>query len=139
MDKFGIWIYIQKFKHKKMKIKKLILIIFIAFAFSACKKDYPDDIPQWIKVKIKECKRGNCCFDGAGMEIKEYINTSNQSKIYVFDKYVSMACDEYYDYNGNLLCIYGVANCPSDSCGKIPINNIVFSREIWHEDKDKCK
>jgi len=52
-----------------MKIKNLILLFFLTVALTTCKKDYPDDIPQWIKDKIKECKRGNCCYDGAGMEI----------------------------------------------------------------------
>ena len=122
-----------------MKMKNLILFLLLSVAFTTCKKDYPDDIPQWVKDKIKDCKRGNCCYDGAGMDIKEYTNTLDHSKIYVFDKYVSMACDEYYDYNGNLLCTHGIVYCPGDSCGNIPINNIVFSREIWHEDKDKCK
>lgn len=120
-----------------METKKILLLSFLVFALCTCKKDYPNDIPQWVKNRIKECKRGNCCFDG-GMEISEYTNTLDQSKIYVFDKYVSMACDEYYSSNGDLLCHYGIVYCPGDSCGNIPINKLVFSRVIWRENREKC-
>ena len=122
-----------------MKLIKNILLILVIINFTNCKKDYPNNTPKWIKNKIKECKNGNCCYDGLGMIITEYTNTIDNSKIYVFEKYTSLACDEYYDEKGMQICLYNIANCPGDSCGNIPLNKLVFSREIWRENSDKCK
>lgn len=120
---------------------KLILIIFpvILLVLASCKKDYPNDIPQWLENKIKECKKGSCCTQLGPLGISEYVNTNDQSYIYKFWRGCPHCCDEYYDFNGNLICTNNIVWCPGDSCGTIPFNTIVFSRDIWRENPDKCK
>lgn len=113
--------------------------MFLIIAFTSCKKDYPDDIPQWLKDKIKTCKKGSCCTQLGPLVISEYTNTIDQSHIYKFGRACPHCCDEYYDYNGYLLCTNDIVWCPDDSCATIPFNKISFSREIWHENLDKCK
>ena len=119
-------------------MKNLILLVILAFSIAACKKDYPKDIPQWVKNTILNCKRGLCCYDGAGIKIIEFRNTEDDSKIYILDKYVSQGCKEYYDSAGNFLCRYGVF-CPGDTCGTIPHKNLEYKRLIWQENKNKCR
>ena len=43
----------MKYKHSYFNI---ILLVFVLIFSNSCKKDYPSDIPQWIKEKIKMYK-----------------------------------------------------------------------------------
>ncbi len=123
------------------KLKLFSLYLILVFSLFACKKDFPSDIPQWVKAEIVKCKRGSCCdLSGNGWSIGEYINKKNQQKIYVFQKSNDgMSCKEYYDYDGNLICYHNIVYCPGDSCGNIPIVDLNYSRGIWSESKEKCK
>jgi len=114
-------------------MKKIILFFFLAVTLTTCKKDYPDDIPQWVKDEIVNSKKTGSC-----LGISEYINTENQQIVYVLHRYREWECAEYYDYNGTYLCKYGIVWCPCDSCGGTPIHSIVPKRTIWSQDLDRC-
>jgi len=124
-----------------MKTKKLLtLLIFFALGLSSCKKDHPKDIPQWIKDKIKKCKRKSCCYGQYGsLKILELINKNDGSLIYEFYGTFNPSDYDYYNYDGNRICftipVWGVG----DSCSKNIKTNYTFSRDIWRENPDKCR
>ena len=106
--------------------KILYFILFIVFTYS-CHKDYPRDIPKWLKSKIKELKHGQCGEEH--MNIGEYQANSNSEIIYLF-----IRADwgyQVYDKDGILLCeewtiFFG-------TCGSINFSNYSLVRVIWSE------
>ncbi len=119
-----------------MKIK-IVLTLLVIFTITSCKKPYPNDIPSWLKKRIDQCKNGKCCNTGIA-NVVEYTNSSNQEKLFMIKGHNSMASLNYYDYDGNLVCVYSAGCCYNDSCGRIPINKMVYSRSIWNVDSKKC-
>ncbi|MDD5570290.1 MAG: hypothetical protein PHD97_03945 [Bacteroidales bacterium] len=103
---------------------------------SSCKKDYPKDIPEWLKEKIKGCnKNKNCCYLDKGLKIDEW--ELNGTIIY---SYVGGYPDDYsfYDFSGKLICeIYNPINliqndtivCSTYVCAYI--NGFKHKRKIW--------
>jgi hypothetical protein len=94
-----------------MKNKTFVyLVLFISLLlFNQCKKDYPDDIPKWVKEDIQKFKKvtpGCICYnynwDGnPWLSIDEY--TINNEKVYA----IGEGCGTHgpyvwiYDYDGN--------------------------------------
>ena len=113
-----------------------ILCLSIFFFFL---KDYPSDIPDWLKTRIDKCKYGKCCSSGIS-SVDEYINNANQNKIYkISDHNISMASKYYYDFDGNTVCIYNSHfNINSDSCGSIKLSELKYTRNVWHVEQKKC-
>jgi hypothetical protein len=74
---------------KNKTFATLALLSFLIF-FTQCKKDYPDDIPKWVRVEIQKFKKvtPDCiCYSSAHdqytnpyLSITEY--TINNEKIY---------------------------------------------------------
>lgn len=64
------------------------LFLFAACFLISCKKDYPDDIPDWLKREIDQRKRhdGGCCSScNCGcIKITEYM-LYNTYKFYLFE------------------------------------------------------
>lgn len=114
-------------------MRKILLFLFILTFFStmSCKKDYPSDIPKWLKEKIKERKRalGGDPYD-TDHSIDEYVKNDNGQTIYVID----VACDpgyyEYYDCSGNLLC---AGNWVWGTCDLYGYQKMTFVRHIWND------
>ena len=115
-------------------MKKLFVLLTIVMLISACKKDYPKDIPQWVKDKIIHCKKtSDCCGHGFHpLHIYEYKNET--SIVYIF----SGDGEITFDYYGNVLCDYyfGTWTC---SPTYLQDNNYKKTREVWSEDPDKCR
>jgi len=117
-------------------LKITILIIFIT-TINGCKKDYPKNIPSWLKTKIdKMGKRGGCLMGGTTLEIYEFKNNNNDSLLYEFSGYTDPAYTCYYDYSGNIYCeeYAGHIECYNYIC-----NHYHISRAIWKQDPKKCK
>jgi hypothetical protein len=112
---------------KKIKIYGLLIVAIILF--STCKKDYPDDIPQWVKDKIKYCdKKKNDCH---GLFIFEY---SYQGNLYyqLYVDYPAPTVNEFYDSDGNLICSdpWKLRNV---DCGGFTPDELILTRKIWQE------
>lgn len=118
--------------------KYLIISISICFFLTGCKKDYPDDIPPWVKNMIREFKRSGkshqatACGD-CPVLILEYKETSVNQKLYSIQ-----LCDPTYDYlysdKGDPICNIELWNCNGPNgcnCGPYNSKNIVFVRKIW--------
>jgi len=115
--------------------KIIFFFFFFAFVFTSCKKDYPDDIPQWIKDEILECKRTHsCCGNGGPRLIKEY-NWNDSVMVYYFG--ISDGRDAFYNIDGSQICYYinGLTNCPNDLKN---FTNLKLIRKIWEQDMGKC-
>jgi len=108
------------------KIKILLLATLVLFAANSCKKDYPKDIPDWLKDKIKFCdKKKNDCNE---LIIDEY---SYEGDIYyrLYVPHSPPRQNDYYDYNGNFMCS-DLFNVP---CSYFVNGNLVLKRNIWQE------
>ena len=116
------------------KIFKLVFLLGLILTLQNCKKDYPNDVPNWVKKKIKYCKKNNCCLNSGYFGIAEYINVENNQKIFTIEYGTSMGCSKYYDEYQNIICSNG-GGCWNDSCGNIPYNKLNFSRIIWSDEK----
>ena len=115
------------------KFSKILISILMVLTINSCKKDYPKDIPDWLKIKIdqlkKETKSKGCRFDVC-MYIYEYTDGSNIS--YWFQPGITPISFKVYDYSGKEQCSF--ITSPSNSCGDIQnIKNYYFKRIIWEE------
>lgn len=81
------------------------MILLIGFMIG-CKKDYPDDIPDWLRKDIKERKKEeNGC--SLCMTIYELEDTVSAELFYFY--YLSGSGDDdgpLHDFEGNQVCIY---------------------------------
>jgi hypothetical protein len=117
--------------------KVLFAIAFFLFLLGgvSCKRDYPRNIPHWLKDKIKELKkeskRKGGCGLGECMSIHEFSDGANVFYVWrVGTEYPSG--DIFYDYDGNFLCEQ--FNFLSGSCGSIAdLSTYYYTRDIWLE------
>ena len=113
-----------------MKTNKLtILLLFFTILLISCKKDYPKDIPNWVKEKIKYCdKKKNNCGKVEKLVIDEW---SYQDKLYynLYIEYSPPRLNDFYDYNGNLICSDPMLN----GCIYFSNSKSSFVRRIWKE------
>jgi hypothetical protein len=76
---------------------------------NSCKKDYPKDIPDWLKEMIKERKKeckglGLCCGNASCWTISEY---KKNDQTYFVKKLPSDGSGEIitvYNYEGDIIC-----------------------------------
>jgi hypothetical protein len=118
----------------KKLLSSCLLVLFI-LGVSSCKKDYPRDIPKWLKNKIKELKketrRKNGCGLGLCASIEEFSDGSN-----IFYLWITGTAEPagiiIFDYDGNFQCQQ--SNYDSGSCGEITeLETYYFTRHIWEE------
>ena len=82
------------------KIKMVALLLILFYLPLSCKKDYPEDIPQWLKQRIREIKRGNSRY----IEIYEFYR--NDTVFFAINDSVKYSSQfNIYDYYGNYLCV----------------------------------
>jgi len=117
------------------KNKFIFFTLIVLLSLFSCKKDYPKDIPDWLKDKIECCKNKDCssqnkeCFH---LTIAEY--TLNGSIIYYFtDDESAPNKHEYFDYNGLLICST-LEYLPYDTCSYFIPKDLIYKRKIWGED-----
>lgn len=130
-----------------MKISPQTFCLVLVLGLCACKKDYPDDIPDWLKVKIKELKKetrgtkNTCCV---------YVSESTMPDMSLFYSiyFSSNELTEIYHENGSAACCFHRTDAitydcwtliETDSCGEIGAlnfieNNRIKYREIWEEE-----
>ena len=113
-----------------MKTSKILFILlFFSMFLNSCKKDYPEDIPKWVKEKIKYCdKKKNNCGKVEKLIIDEY---SYQGNIYyrLYIEYPPPSQNDYYDYYGTIVC----SNIWSQGCSYFSNGKKNFIRRIWKE------
>lgn len=118
-------------------MKKLlfpILLLALLFSQSACHK-YPDDIPDWLKDKIKglekETRWHKGCLNEHCMTIHEF--KMNGAIFYFFDPgdntYMGLNYYKVYNYHGIEQCDFVPAN-PIEAC---PYDPAEYIRLIWSE------
>ena len=104
------------------------LLCAIVLFLPSCKKEYPNDIPQWLKNQIDICKKKKN--DCKNLVVIEY--SCKGELIYFLEETNTFpSLHEYLNYDGNVLCSspYNVF----DTCGFCPINSAIYSRKIWAE------
>lgn len=109
---------------------KIFLFFFLAVTLIACKKDYPEDIPQWVKQRIKEQKNYNT----GCITISEY--SKGDSIVYKLFVRLFESDWDLYDYSGNYICAYSMGGT---TCKFNIYNHLTFRRAIWSDNPDKCK
>ena len=113
-----------------MKTNKLLLLLLIfTLVLNSCKKDYPKDIPKWVKEKIKYCdKKKNNCGKVEKLVIDEY---SYQGKLYynLYVEYPPPRQNDFYDYDGSFIC----SDSFSQSCSYFSNSKLTIIRRIWKE------
>lgn len=117
------------------KIKIALFTLIVAMTINSCKKDYPKDIPDWLKNKIKGLKKETRwhkgCIHDLCMYIDEYTDGTNTT--YWFQPGGTPVGYKIYDYNGNEQCYFETIT--PNSCGSINnLQSYYFKRRVWEED-----
>jgi len=81
------------------KLKFILLALMVAATMSTCQKDYPKDIPDWLKQRIKEMKKDRPSPDSPRV-ISEYAFNANTIYCFLTEYGTALYC-----YNGALLCL----------------------------------
>lgn len=128
-----------------MNFVKIISVIILLATTVACKKDHPNDIPNWVKNAIKEFKRdGNshnikACTDNAS-SIEEYSYNLTGEIFYSFQSGDGPPESTLYDKDGNKMCnptyAYNIGGNNSYYCASFMLKDFTFKRTIW---KASCR
>jgi len=122
-------------------MKKLCFILSLAIiltAFTGCrKKDYPNDIPDWLEERIKEIKKTSFTYT---YTINEYTLSSTDEFLYEIDYNSGWYDTHFYNYEGEEECYLPGVNAPfpellfsvTDTCNNFTLDELVFQRLIWH-------
>lgn len=114
------------------RIASIVFILLLAFTFSACKKkNYPSDIPKWLKGKIdvmnNESRKKGCIYSVC-RTVDEY-NDGSSTFYWVAIGTASPVGYTIYNYAGQEVCIAPSSTTP---CGNNGYRKN-FVREIWQE------
>ncbi len=123
-------------------MKKFVMVLFsivLVLGLNSCKKDYPDDIPKWLKKKVRQLERqtnfhrGNKY--GGAQIIDEW--TDGIEVIYILHLGIDFPVNRVvYDQDGNEQCNAShVAADFKGSCGEV--NDLAAfhrTRLIWKEE-----
>lgn len=112
--------------------------LLVAFTFSACNKDIPKDIPDWLKTKIielnREARKEKMKF-GEVQYRKTIIEKKNSSGIiiYAYNPDIDNTRSIIYDVDGNELCLFSLAEGPACDyfADDIWLQNFLLTRNIW--------
>jgi hypothetical protein len=92
-----------------MKNKYFLFGILLA-TFSACKKDLPEGLPQWLTDYIYDCKRGNrdCCKEvTCNALIISSAKGINGKTVYIFSRFCNNPLTTrriYFSSQGDTIC-----------------------------------
>lgn len=125
-----------------MKRNNLLLLFVLLFALAAStckKKNYPKDIPKWLKEKIEEMEKDytksgvltkeRLCNHVVPRKVEEYSDGSS-TYYWIGSSYNGFII---YNYNGQEVC--NASSFSSNPCGNYGFGKI-FVRKIWSEN---CK
>lgn len=116
-----------------------LVLLFFSATLGSCLKDYPKDIPDWLKEKIKGFEKEKkskscCCIHSDCMDIQEYTNGTYtifrlKSGGYSGPGYY------FYTYDGERCLLDDEWNT---DCDLIPnLEDYHFSRLVWEEEYEK--
>ncbi len=116
------------------RIVSILFILLLAFTFSTCKKkNYPKDIPKWLKQKIEQMEqdsKGKGCKYFSCRTVEEY--TDGSSTFYWINSTGASPKGYFiFNYNGVEQCIYDPISY-SEPC-YVRFNSNKFVRLIWME------
>jgi len=115
-------------------LSSYLIILLLICSANSCRKDYPEDTPDWLKSRIKEWKkesRGAGCVGDVCREIQEY--SDGIQTIYWIKSTGTPTAYKVYDFEGNEQCYFETTQ-PA-TCGSISnFQNYQFTRMIWIED-----
>lgn len=106
---------------KRSIVFKIFVLLAIAGIFNSCKKDYPDDIPKWLKQKIHDYKiyNDNCNYYYGMHRIEEW--EYKGEKAYSFNY---SGGEIFYNNIGEEMCMMYIGHFPS--C-RSTTSNITYS------------
>ena len=113
------------------KFNFLVLVSTLLFIASSCNKDYPKDIPDCLKDKIKGLKKdskGKGCGSHGCKYIWEYSDGSNTIFLYRKSPDFSPTAYIVYDFDGNKICIYQPSM--TSICLSFDMNDFHFIRKF---------
>ena len=120
-------------------MNKLILaclMVLLILGTSACKKDYPKDIPDWLKEKIRVINKENRGANGCKYERCRSVDELTDGTYHIFIWHTgseSPRIDYVYDLEGNELCLVN-SDSLTESCTNIDhFEDYYFERFIWEE------
>ena len=112
-----------------------LLSILLLLGLKACKKDYPDDIPHWLKKKVRKLDRQDKMHDDIKHSYPMFIDelSNGQETIFKFFNGVAYAYhNTIYSYDGDVQC--NIAGQAPTICGEIEnYDDYAFVRRIWEE------
>lgn len=117
-----------------MKKVSLILILLVSLiSFSCKKKNYPSDIPKWLKEKIdmmNKDSKGKGCKYSSCRTVEEY-NDGSSTFYWINDSGTANPMGYHiYDYSGIMVCsVSGSYYAPCGNTGYAKN----FVRLIWQE------
>jgi hypothetical protein len=127
-----------------MKTKLFLLfsaVLICLISINSCKKDYPRDIPDWLKEMIKERKKeckglGLCCGNESCWTIYEY---KKNDEIFFVKRLpadgITLGVITVYSNNGQILCGPSFLSSPSSEwsvCDSILSSEKI--RVVWYQE-----
>lgn len=113
----------------------VLISILIVGSLSSCKKNYPDDIPKWLKKKVRKLDREDKFHDDIKHSYPMFIDelSNGQETIFKFFDGVAYAYHyAIYSYDGDVQCNFS-GHAPT-TCGEIEnYDDYAFVRRIWEE------
>lgn len=118
-------------------MKKIAVVICscLLLAVSSCNRDIPNDIPEWLEVKVKASKKNAKERDHCLHNCVSYSEYSDGSRtIFKYSGAGPVPATTVYDYNGNVECTYYPYDTAMVSCGSIAVlADFHLVRTIWQE------
>jgi len=104
-----------------------VLLLMACIGMCACTKDYPNDIPGWVKDRIKRCKEP--FRDCHGLSVKEFQGLG--ATWYYFRE--ENGTDELYTVGASLVCNGTDMFVYEDQCQAVVLDSLHQRRTIWVE------
>ncbi|MFZ1686936.1 MAG: hypothetical protein WAU70_05930 [Flavobacteriales bacterium] len=102
-------------------------LLFLLLVPLSCKKDYPNDIPGWVKDRIKRCKEP--FHDCHGLSVKEFQGLG--ATWYYFRE--ESGTDELYTEGASLACNGTDMFVYEEQCAAVVLDSLHQRRTIWVE------
>jgi hypothetical protein len=122
--------------------RQYLLILMVMILVLSCKKDTPDDLPDWLNSYIQDCKRGvrNCCKTTDCSPIRIYRAAAHgYAQVFILERSCIAPSTEYRMYltqNGDTLCKaihggFGETDSTPVGCDSILRSQISGSTIVW--------
>ena len=109
-------------------VRKALLLGSLLLLVAGCRKDYPEDIPGWVKDRIRDCRKP--FHDCNGLEILEYQGLS-QRWFYFVER--DNGSDALYDEVATLICSGEGMFIEEEQCPEVSLDSLHVVRSVWRE------